>query len=180
MITIGMYREDHAEDCDPDDDCDCETDGFRTSSCDGCGESCHGARYAYTWHCEQPTRDVHAHYLMHAREAHAAGEHDYAARLLRIASLVRRDMAAVSKGVRRFEDKRYRIVTPYTAPDRFTDIERELFDAGKCSWQTAYGMPYTEYCGRPSKKGASFGNCAEHESELLTDYFPDGTPRYRY
>jgi len=30
------------------DECDCETDSFSTSSCDGCGSYLHGERYAMT------------------------------------------------------------------------------------------------------------------------------------
>jgi hypothetical protein len=56
-------------------------------------------------------------------------------------------------------------VTPSTDPDRFTPEEKALFDAGKCSRQTAYGTPYTEYCGQPSQPGADFGHCAEHAGE---------------
>lgn len=53
-------------------------------------------------------------------------------------------------------------ITPYTDPDRFTDDEKRLFDAGKCSHQTAYGLPHVEYCGQPSQPGADFGNCPGH------------------
>ena len=53
-------------------------------------------------------------------------------------------------------------ITPSTAPNRFTPEEKALFDAGKCSRQTGYGTPYTEYCGQPSQPGADFGNCEEH------------------
>ena len=56
-------------------------------------------------------------------------------------------------------------VTPSTSPDRFTPEEKALFDAGKCSRQTAYGLPHTEYCGQPSQPGADFGDCAEHAGE---------------
>jgi hypothetical protein len=71
-----------------------------------------------------------------------------------------------------------RIITPDTDPDRFTDEEAAMFRAGTCGWQTAYGMPWDEHCGAPSKPGASFGNCAEHEAQLAEDgYYPDGTRR---
>lgn len=177
-LTMGLFREDHEEGCDPDDaECECDRQTFSWSSCDGCGSNLGGERHAFTWHREKPSRAVHDRYLTTSREAWEAGRRSLAYESLRLAALVRRDMAARSEGVRRFEDKRNRIVTPYTAPNRFTDEEKALFDAGECSWQTACGMPYTEYCGEPSKKGASFGYCAEHEAELLREYFPDGSPR---
>jgi hypothetical protein len=72
-----------------------------------------------------------------------------------------------------------RIVTPYTDPARFDEEDRELFDAGQCTWQTGFGLPWTEVCGQPSKPGASFGYCAEHEAELLEEHYLDGTPRHR-
>ena len=72
-----------------------------------------------------------------------------------------------------------RIVTPYTDPERWTEEEKAVFDAGQCSWQTAYGLPWMEDCGQPSKSGASFGYCAEHERELLEEYYADGSPRFR-
>lgn len=73
---------------------------------------------------------------------------------------------------------RNRIVTPYTDHGRFLSEEKALFDAGKCSWQTGYGTGLTsEYCGQPSKPGASFGHCAVHEAELLESFYPDGSPR---
>lgn len=74
-----------------------------------------------------------------------------------------------------------RIVTPYSDPDRWDADEKALFDAGKCSWQIAYGGPGLgpQFCERPSRPAASFGYCAEHEAELLEEYHADGTPRYR-
>lgn len=70
------------------------------------------------------------------------------------------------------------IVTPYTEPDRWNDEEKALFDQGKCSWQVEFGnWGPPKYCGEPSKPGASFGNCREHERELLEDHHPDGSPR---
>jgi hypothetical protein len=53
-------------------------------------------------------------------------------------------------------------MNPATQPDRFTDDEIEIFDAGKCGYQTAYGMPWTAYCKEPSVPNADFGYCAEH------------------
>lgn len=40
----------HAEGCDrgDDNDCDCETDKFSTSRCEGCGDSHHGERHLFT------------------------------------------------------------------------------------------------------------------------------------
>ena len=70
-----------------------------------------------------------------------------------------------------------RIITPDTDPDRFTEDEVTLFRAGKCPWQTGYGLPWTEYCEAPSRPGASFGHCPLHDEELLLDHFPDGTRR---
>ena len=72
-----------------------------------------------------------------------------------------------------------RVITPYTDPDRFTVEEKAYFDAGTCGWVTAYGTgPYIEHCGKPSRPGASFGNCVRHDAELLEDFYPDGTRRY--
>ncbi len=70
-----------------------------------------------------------------------------------------------------------RIITPDTDPDRFTAEEEAYFRAGKCGMTTGYGLPWTEHCGQPSEPGASFGNCAEHNAELLEDFYPDGTRR---
>ncbi len=49
----GMAREEHAEDCprrngDDSTDCDCETDTYSTSQCEGCGSYLHGERHAMT------------------------------------------------------------------------------------------------------------------------------------
>lgn len=71
-----------------------------------------------------------------------------------------------------------RIITPTSDPDRWTEEDVDLFNAGQCSWQTSFGMPWMEHCGQPSKPGASFGYCPEHEAELLEKHFPDGTPRH--
>jgi hypothetical protein len=72
-----------------------------------------------------------------------------------------------------------RIITPDTDPDRFTPEEAALFRAGECSWQIsdAGWDSREEYCERTSKPGASFGNCPEHDADMLVDHFPDGTPR---
>lgn len=37
-------------------------------------------------------------------------------------------------------------------------VEKELRDAGRCDHQTAYGLPWIEYCGRPRP-------CGEHAGE---------------
>lgn len=52
----GMGWEDHSEECGTwtaqgsavDYECDCETNTFSTSSCDGCGSDYHGERHAMT------------------------------------------------------------------------------------------------------------------------------------
>lgn len=69
-----------------------------------------------------------------------------------------------------------RIVTPGTDPDRFTEQEADAYRRGVCG-TTGFGWYGNEICGQPSKPGASFGNCAEHEAALLEDYWPDGTSR---
>lgn len=50
-ITMGMAHEEHSEECeqlDDLDDCDCETNTYSTSPCQGCGSWLHGKRYAMT------------------------------------------------------------------------------------------------------------------------------------
>lgn len=46
-VSLGMFAEDHAPDCNGED-CDCENLGFSMSSCDGCGSTLGGDRYAAT------------------------------------------------------------------------------------------------------------------------------------
>ena len=46
-VTLGMFREDHAADCDMDE-CDCGYLGFYWAACDGCGSTLGGDRYAAT------------------------------------------------------------------------------------------------------------------------------------
>ena len=46
--TAGMLREEHAEGCNPEDECDCETINFSWSRCDGCGGNLGGERHAMT------------------------------------------------------------------------------------------------------------------------------------
>jgi hypothetical protein len=71
-----------------------------------------------------------------------------------------------------------RIITPGTDPDRFTEDEAALFRAGKCGWVTESGMsPTIKHCRKRSKPGASFGNCAEHDAEMLEDFYNDGSRR---
>jgi hypothetical protein len=70
-----------------------------------------------------------------------------------------------------------RIITPDTDPDRFTAEEETYFRDGKCAMTTGYGLPWMEHCGQPSRPGASFGNCPEHDDELLEQFYPDGTRR---
>jgi hypothetical protein len=74
---------------------------------------------------------------------------------------------------------RNRIVTPRTDPDRFTARERAAFDAGECCWDVGdshWGQRDT-MCHKKSKRGASFGYCADHERRLLEDHWPDGSRR---
>jgi len=76
---------------------------------------------------------------------------------------------------------RNRIITPDTDPDRFTEEETAAFRAGICGWLVEYGnWGAPKICGTLSKPGASFGNCDEHDAELLVDYWPDGSPRHQY
>lgn len=74
---------------------------------------------------------------------------------------------------------RNRIVTPYTDPNRFSPAEKANFDRGLCSWDVAvqYFGQTDNLCGKPSKPGASFGNCAEHDRKLLENHWPDGSLR---
>lgn len=72
-----------------------------------------------------------------------------------------------------------RIVTPTSDPARFTPEEKAAFDAGECCWDRGdahWGEPDT-MCHRPSKPGAPFGYCGEHEETLLELHWPDGSPR---
>ena len=54
-VAMGMAREDHTEDCPRfqpneriDTECDCETNTYSTSQCEGCGSWLHGERHAMT------------------------------------------------------------------------------------------------------------------------------------
>lgn len=75
-------------------------------------------------------------------------------------------------------DPRNRIVTPYTDPDRWTNEEADLFDAGLCSnvIESGNGRGII-HCRKPSRPGASFGHCKDCEADLLEDYWPDGSVR---
>jgi hypothetical protein len=72
-----------------------------------------------------------------------------------------------------------RIITPDTDPDRFTEQEADAFRRGVCA-QTGRGYWGGEICGVQSEPGASFGNCALHNVEMLVDCWPDGSPREDY
>ena len=73
---------------------------------------------------------------------------------------------------------RNQIVTPYTDPDRWTEEEKAYFDRGLCGWVIEFGNGRgVIHCGEPSKPGASFGYCTEHNDELLECHWPDGSPR---
>lgn len=71
-----------------------------------------------------------------------------------------------------------KIVTPDTDPDRFTKEEARMFRMRLCGWLIESGdHPEAVRCGKASKPGASFGNCDEHDAEMLVDNFPDGAFR---
>ena len=58
MVILGMFTEDHAEDCTEDRRdsgmCNCEQIDFSRSSCDGCGSPLGGSRDAFTvWTTEE-------------------------------------------------------------------------------------------------------------------------------
>lgn len=53
--AMGLLYSEHSEDChvfisegEDRDECDCETNTYSTSSCDGCGSDYHGERHAMT------------------------------------------------------------------------------------------------------------------------------------
>jgi hypothetical protein len=71
----------------------------------------------------------------------------------------------------------HRRVTPETDPDRFTEEAKALFYQGRCCQTIGNSRGRIEYCGDPSKSGASFGYCPEHHDQLLWDFYADGTPR---
>lgn len=53
-VTMGLAWDEHAEDCQNRiegewrGECDCETNTFSASQCEGCGSYWHGERYAFT------------------------------------------------------------------------------------------------------------------------------------
>jgi hypothetical protein len=55
-VAMGMAYDEHAEDCETriqngapaDYECDCETNTYSTSQCEGCGSYLHGERHAMT------------------------------------------------------------------------------------------------------------------------------------
>ena len=47
-VTLGMFREEHADGCKEGDECDCERRTFSWRPCEGCGSSLGGERQAYT------------------------------------------------------------------------------------------------------------------------------------
>jgi hypothetical protein len=53
-VTMGLAWDEHAEDCQNRaehewrGECDCETNTFSTSQCEGCGSYLHGERHAMT------------------------------------------------------------------------------------------------------------------------------------
>lgn len=50
-VTMGLTEDEHAENCTPadrEDGCDCESQGFSWQSCEGCGSSLGGDRFALT------------------------------------------------------------------------------------------------------------------------------------
>ena len=50
-LTMGIPRDGHEcgrQDGEDVDECDCETNTFSTSQCDGCGSYLHGERHGFT------------------------------------------------------------------------------------------------------------------------------------
>lgn len=65
------------------------------------------------------------------------------------------------------------IITPATHPDRFTDQERVMFDAGgHLNDFGSFSGP--EWCTKPSAPKADFGHCQQHARNLL-DKGPEET-----
>jgi hypothetical protein len=48
---------------------------------------------------------------------------------------------------------------------RFTDHEWALYQAGRCCYQTAYGLPWSAWCEQPRLEDHPLGYCAEHARE---------------
>lgn len=54
--------------------------------------------------------------------------------------------------------------TPTTHPDRFTEEEAALFNAGQCGWVVEDGnWRGVIHCGKPMVKNGEYGFCREHE-----------------
>jgi hypothetical protein len=49
---------------------------------------------------------------------------------------------------------------------RWTDEERTHWQAGRCAWQTAYGLPWTEYCQEPVDSATEV-YCSAHWAEWV-------------
>lgn len=50
-VAMGIMADEHADSCTPEDreeGCDCATDSFSWSPCEGCGSSLGGERHAFT------------------------------------------------------------------------------------------------------------------------------------
>ena len=59
-----------------------------------------------------------------------------------------------------------------TRQDPFKESAAKVIRDRGCLWQTAYGLPHTETCGKRLRKGRVF--CAEHErdNEELYPHLP--------
>lgn len=83
---------------------------------------------------------------------------------------------AVSKGTIELETLARELamrlpITPHNAPERFTADERAMFLDERCGYQTAYGLPWSEYCQEASNPLADFGHCTEHANDVATGAF---------
>ena len=61
-VAMGMLWEEHTDECnnaasEGRDECDCETDTYSTSQCEGCGSWLHGERHAFTLWFPAPAGD---------------------------------------------------------------------------------------------------------------------------
>jgi hypothetical protein len=54
-------------------------------------------------------------------------------------------------------------------PDQLSDIEQRLLAERKCGWQTAYGLPWDEYCG-VSLPAEDRIFCDKHERDAVDNY----------
>lgn len=69
--------------------------------------------------------------------------------------------------------------------DRWTEEERALIRAGKCPWQTGYGLPWMTYCEKPGTPFCPKHDAAEKEAfdqhggvpahQRVTDHPTDST-----